>query len=112
MPTVSNIMGMDCKGGYKDFSKQLSKAYKNLSIIIITLGADGAFVLDCPNSKEYYKSAPETEVKSTVGAGDSFSAAFLHKYITGEDIQSALDYAITLAGFVVSQYDAVPDYNI
>lgn len=112
LPIVSNIMRMDSICDYKAFSYRLSNAYKNLSVIIVTLASDGAFVLNCRNGKEYYKSATNTEVKSTVGAGDSFSAAFLHKYMSGERISASLDYAIKLSGFVVSQYDAVPNYDI
>ena len=112
LPVVSNIIGINYSGDYKAFSCRLSKAYKNLSVIIVTLASDGAFVLNCRNGKEYYKSAVKSEVKSTVGAGDSFSAAFLHKYMSGEGIQSSLDYAIKLSAFVVSQYDAVPNYDV
>ena len=52
------------------------------------------------------------EVESTVGAGDSFSAAFVHKFNKGERLETCLKYASRVAGFVVSKSDAVPDYDI
>ena len=112
MPVIMKLIGEKNGMDYKDFTKELSKSFKNISLIIVTLGAEGAFALHCNTLQEYFCSAPKTRVKSTVGAGDSFSAAFLHKYISGTDIQSSLEYAAHLAGFVVSQYDAVPNYTI
>jgi len=34
----------------------------------------------------------------TVGAGDSFNAGFLHKFILGADIQDCLEYGNATAG--------------
>ena len=62
--------------------------------------------------KEYSCSARKVEVKSTVGAGDSFSAAVLSKYINNCDINKSLNHASKVAAFVVSEYDAVPDYQL
>ena len=52
----------------------------------------------------------KTEVRSTVGAGDSFSAAFLYRYAM-DDLEKALGYAVKVAGFVVSQVEAIPEYD-
>lgn len=91
---------------------KLSGLYSNLKCIIVTLGGNGAYAFDCVTGKEYTCDAEKVEVKSTVGAGDSFSAAFLHKYINNNEIPACLKYASKVAGLVVSQYDAVPDYKI
>ena len=39
----------------------------------------------------------------TVGAGDSFNAGFLHKFIRGFDLQSCLEYGIASAGLSTSR---------
>jgi fructokinase len=48
---------------------------------------------------------------STVGAGDSFAAAFLTRYLNGKDILSCMQFAAKVSAFVVSETGAVPDYN-
>ena len=53
----------------------------------------------------------KTEVSSTVGAGDSFSAAFLVNFLNGKSTEESLDAAVRLSALVVSHHDAVPDYN-
>ena len=110
LPIVARLLGIK-ETDYNGFAMRLSELYGNLKYIIITLGADGAYALDTMTGKEYFSKAKEAEVKSTVGAGDSFSAAFLHKYMDKNDISVCLEYASRVAGFVVSQYDAVPDYE-
>jgi sugar/nucleoside kinase (ribokinase family) len=76
------------------------------------LGAKGAFALDCITKKEFSCDSVKTDVVSTVGAGDSFSAAFLYQLFQKKDIQFSLKYASKIAGYVVSEFDAVPDYNL
>ncbi len=110
--TVSGLLGISKLLDYKVFANKLSSLYKNLKYIIITLGDEGAYAFDCINNTEYSCRCTEIEVKSTVGAGDSFSAAFLYKYLHKADINSCLEYAVKIAGYVVSEYEAVPNYNI
>ena len=93
-------------------AKELAQRYDGLRCIIITRGSDGAYVLDCVHETAYTGGCAEVEVISTVGAGDSFSAAFLSKYMGGCTVRSCLDHALQVAGFVVSQFDAVPDYTM
>ncbi len=112
MTTVSEILGIAGFTDYKGFAKMLSDNFANLRYIIITLGGDGAYALCCADGQEFSCAAEKVKVKSTVGAGDSFSAAFLSKYLKDADIQSCMDYAASIAGFVVSCFDAVPEYEV
>lgn len=93
-----------------EFAKQLADEYKNLSVILITLGADGAYSYSADSGKEYTCPGIKVPVCSTVGAGDSFSAAFIHEYLLGNDMDSCLMHAVYIAGLVVSRPEAVPDY--
>lgn len=111
MATVSELIGLRETMRYEKFAARLAEMYKTLKCIIITLGAEGAYALDCTADRGYSCESEKVEVKSTVGAGDSFSAAFLHRYLRGNDISSCLEHATKVAGFVVSEYDAVPDYD-
>lgn len=110
--TVAKLLSINAKNGYKDFAEQIRERYSNINIIVVTLGADGAYCYDCKQDQAYSCESQKVEEASTVGAGDSFSAAFLYQYSRKKDIQFSLDYASKIAGYVVSKYEAVPDYNI
>lgn len=112
LPIVAKIFELSHITDYAEFSKALSKQYTNLKCIIITRGADGAYALDCKGEKEYRCPAVKSKVLSTVGAGDSFAAAFIYQFLQQKDIPYCLNYASQIAGYVVSQYDAVPDYKV
>ena len=111
LPAVCAVLGIT-NASYVMAAKELAQRYDGLRCIIITRGSDGAYVLDCVQKAAYSGDCVEAEVASTVGAGDSFSAAFLSKYMAGCTIKSCLDHALKVAGFVVSQFDAVPDYDM
>lgn len=86
----------------------LSRAYENLQFVLITLGAQGAIAYDV-EKKEYHRCpAEKVKVVSTVGAGDSFSAAFLAKYLQAYSIQDCLAYAAKVSAFVVTHREAIP----
>ena len=109
LPVVTGILlGEELE--YKSAAREIAEKYQNLKVIIITLGPKGAYVLDTQKEKTFEMAAPKTEVLSTVGAGDSFSAAFMYKYMLLEGIEKSLENAIKVSSFVVSCLDAVPDY--
>lgn len=87
----------------------LLERYENLKMIIYTCGGEGSVVI---TRKETYTSKPEKiNVVDTVGAGDSFSATFLHFLIKGNTIPEAMTKATTVASFVVQQPGAIPVYS-
>ena len=110
MPFVAKVLNMEAID-HKAFAKDLSRLYPNLRCIVITRGAQGAYAFDVCKNEESSCDAIPVKLASTVGAGDSFSAAFLHQYHK-KSLDFALKYASMIAGYVVSNYDAVPDYNI
>lgn len=112
LPTVGELLDIPNVNDYKYFSQALAKSNALLKCIIITCGADGAYAYNCSTGTEYSCPAVKSNVRSTVGAGDSFSAAFMYWYLRQKDIQYCLDYAAQVAGYVVSEYDAVPEYKI
>jgi len=110
LPVVQSLLGMENSNDYKAFARALAEKYENLRCVIITRGGEGAYALDCRTGIDAACPSEKVKVVSTVGAGDSFSAGFLHKYLQGAPLSHCLSYAAKIAGFVVSQYDAVPDY--
>lgn len=89
----------------------LSKNHPKLKYICLTLGKDGALVYDCRNKTALYSEKPKGKVVSTVGAGDSFAACFLVNILSGKSVSIALDRAVILSDYVVTQLGAVPDYD-
>ena len=107
---VLSALRIDAKGTAGDAARLISEKYPNLKLIIITLGEKGAICYSRDERKEYFTPATKTKVKSTVGAGDSFSAAFLYKYLSGKSIEDCLNHASRVSAFVVSETAAVPKY--
>lgn len=95
---------------YKTAAKKIAQKFQNLKVVIITLGAKGAYIFNAQKGEECEQAAPKTEVISTVGAGDSFSAAFMYKYMLGERTENCLERAIKVSAFVVANLEAVPNY--
>ncbi len=91
----------------------LSEKYPNLKYILVTLGAEGAFVYDCTGSarRVLFSDKPQSKPLSTVGAGDSFAACFLVNLLSGREVGVCLDRAVMLSDYVVTQLGAVPDYD-
>ena len=112
LPIVEDLLSIDRSVGYKEFARILREKYGNLKIIVITLGADGAYCYDCKQDKAYSCESQKVEEASTVGAGDSFCAAFLTRYMKTKDINAALALATNISGFVVSCKDAIPQYEL
>lgn len=111
MPTVLSEIGLDMSEDYAAVAKALAARFENLKIVIVTLGSKGAFAYDCKAKESFACDAVKVKAVSTVGAGDSFSASFLYKYLAGEGIEKCLEHAAKVAAFVVSRYEAVPSYS-
>ena len=91
----------------EDFCHAISSKY-SLKIICITLGENGSIVYD---GQDFFK-IPGVKVKvvDTVGAGDSFSAAFLFSLLSGLTPRESGLFANQVGAFVASQSGAVPEY--
>lgn len=53
---------------------------------------------------------PKIEVADTVGAGDSFSGAFVYSVLTGKSLREAHQAAVETAAFVCTKEGAWPAY--
>ena len=109
LPVVLDYVYGENEADYKKAAKKLSETYSNLKLVIITLGPKGAYVYDVKENKEYSCTSPDVKVVSTVGAGDSFSAAFLVSYLSGKSIPECLEKATEVSTYVVMHSGAIPD---
>jgi len=81
----------------------LDKGSKN---VIITLGAEGALILNREQSVRV--GGIRVEVKDTTGAGDTFSAALATALSAGQDLVSAVRFANFAGALSVTRYGVVP----
>ncbi|MBO4429460.1 MAG: hypothetical protein J5832_05855, partial [Clostridia bacterium] len=109
LPIVTREM-FGAEPPFSDAAKMIAERFKNVKMIVITRGERGAFAYDARSKRTYYADAEKVDVVSTVGAGDSFSAAFMYSYLSGESVETCLSRAGKLAALVVSHADAIPDY--
>ena len=78
--------------------------------ICVTCGERGAFVWDA--GLVVTAAAPRVRVRDTVGAGDAFTAAFVHGLLTvGEDFPRILKRACALGALIASLPGGQPDYD-
>lgn len=85
----------------------------HLDQLIVTCGDEGAIVRDNDGEIHLVKPSASTEVVDTVGAGDAFTAMYIHGLLHDWDIDTALHRAQTFASRVVAQRGAIgKDKNI
>lgn len=109
--TLCKLLGLEPTSEPDALARLLFTEYLGLRLVIITLGERGAVARE-RGGECHFCASVETKVVSTVGAGDSFSAAFLNKYMSDANIPAALEHANRVAGYVVAHYEAVPEYDM
>lgn len=72
-----------------------------LKILLCTLGDKGAFCLT-EDDDFFYDPGYMVDLFDTVGAGDAFSAGFIHYYMNGHSIEEALRFGNAAGAKVVS----------
>ncbi len=92
-------------------ARAVTEKYPQIKIVIVTLGKDGSFAYMAENQTAYTQASIGDKVVSTVGAGDSFAAAWLTTYLNGEDVPACMKKAAEVSGFVVAHTEAVPKYK-
>ena len=78
-----------------------------LRLVILTKGADGSEVITA--DEVIPQPAGEAKVVDTVGAGDSFTAAFVVAYLRGASLADAQRQASDTAAYVCSRQGAMPE---
>ena len=76
------------------------------SIIGKTCGVNGSYVFT-PGEVSFIET-PKVEVADTVGAGDSFTGAFVASILKGKSVREAHELAVKVSAFVCTQNGAMP----
>ena len=78
----------------------------NLKMLILTCGVNGSYVFTPGNVS--FQPTPSVEVADTVGAGDSFTAAFIASILKGKSVAEAHSTAVRTSAYVCTQKGAMP----
>lgn len=78
----------------------------DLKMLILTCGVNGSYVFT--PGHVYFQETPKVEVADTVGAGDSFTAAFVASLLRGMPIADAHHLAVLTSAYVCTQNGAMP----
>ena len=101
---VADMFGLG--GDDTAVSRALIDRY-GLRLVILTKGAEGSEVITADDTLP--QPAGEAEVVDTVGAGDSFTAAFVVAYLRGDSLADAQRLASDTAAYVCSRKGAMPE---
>lgn len=78
----------------------------NLKMLILTCGVNGSYVFT-PGHVSFVET-PKVQVADTVGAGDSFTAAFTSAILRGRSVAEAHRLAVETSAYVCTQQGAMP----
>lgn len=78
----------------------------NLDILILTCGVNGSYVFT--PERVSFLPTPQVEVADTVGAGDSFTAAFIASLLRGKSVEQSHRKAVDVSAYVCAQHGAMP----
>lgn len=104
LPVVSSLLNCESQD-FKATCRQIMTEF-GLNILILTCGVNGSYVFT--PEEVSFQSTPQVEVVDTVGAGDSFTAAFIASIIKGKSIAEAHQIAVKTSAFVCTQAGAMP----
>lgn len=79
----------------------------NLDMLILTCGVNGSYVFTPGNVS--FVETPKVQVADTVGAGDSFTAAFISAVLKGKTVKEAHQLAVNVSAHVCTQNGAMPE---
>ena len=104
---IGNVASMFGLGGdARDACRALIETF-GLKLVILTRGAEGSEVITA--DEVIPQGVGDVEVIDTVGAGDSFTAAFVVAYLRGDSLAEAQRLASETASYVCSHKGAMPD---
>jgi fructokinase len=107
LPVISKILvGSELQP--ESFCRAITDMFSNIVIVIITAADKGCFVFD-----KKFNCVPgvQVEVTDAVGAGDAFSAAFMHSYLLTRNTVHAARIANEVGAYVATKSGAIPMYS-
>jgi len=78
-----------------------------LQMLILTCGTDGSYVFY--DGGMSFLETPKVQVADTVGAGDSFTGAFIGSILNGKTVPEAHQTAVRVSAYVCTREGAMPE---
>ena len=104
LSVITRLFGFKM-AGEEVLCRRLMRAY-DIKMVILTKGINGSWILW--KGGRSFQGTPRVKVVSAVGAGDSFTGAFIGSYINGATIQKAHETAVKVSAYVCTQKGAMP----
>lgn len=109
VPVIAGlVLGRQLKG--EEFCVALRDAFPNVTLIVITAAENGCYVYN--GERLTHIPATPVQLVDAVGAGDAFSAAFMHIYANTGDAVQAAEIGNKVGAFVASQRGPIPEYSL
>lgn len=102
--TLGNMFGYQGLG-FEDLCWLLVGKY-DLDILVLTCGTNGSHVFS--KGQHSFVETPKVDIADTVGAGDSFTGAFVSSVLSGKPVAEAHRIAVNVSAFVCTQDGAMP----
>ncbi len=83
----------------------------DVKMLILTCGINGSYVFVQGDDSVSFVDTPRVEVADTVGAGDSFTAAFCASILRGKSVRQAHELAVEVSAYVCTQHGAMPELS-
>ncbi|MCD9017155.1 PfkB family carbohydrate kinase [Parachryseolinea silvisoli] len=93
----------------EQFCAVVTELFPNIKIVIITAAEMGCYLYE--DKKLTHVPGVPVSVTDAVGAGDAFSAAFMHVFSLTHDAKNAAALANQIGAFVAGKRGAVPEYS-
>ena len=103
---VTELFSLNKEESIELRGRRLMALYPNVKLLIVTMGTDGSLVFS--GSETSFMATPKVVVKDAVGAGDSFTGAFIGSVLNGKTIREAHQIAVKVSAYVCTQPGAMP----
>lgn len=104
------IAGWNDIGGDEKAQMESIKNKFGIEVFILTRGKDGAACMDASGYQEH--KGFRITVQDTIGSGDSFLAAFLSKYLQGNDALTCLAFGGAVGAIVATKQGGTPKIHL
>ena len=105
LDTVGGMFGYPGHDAQRNCRKLLETF--SLKMVILTCGVNGSHVFT--RDSVSFRATPKVCVADTVGAGDSFTAAFISALLKGKTVEEAHGLAVDVSAYVCTQNGAMPE---
>jgi fructokinase len=108
LPRVAEMLGRQ-ENAKEDPAKWLLRNF-DLKLVCVTEGMNGSFLVASHGSHKH--PGFPAKVADTVGAGDAFTAALVHHYLRGANLEVMIAAANRMGSWVASQVGATPKPDV